>query len=145
MRYVSNFDRHGGNWGFIKQNGRYRLAPVFDNGSSLFPNMVDEDEMLAIIGSEQETAKRVYGFPTSQIRPNGRKSSYFEVIDSLQFPECNQALRSVVERADLPAMMDLVDAVPGLGPVPKDFDRHVLSSRFEAILLAPYKKLGGVR
>ena len=60
---IGNFDRHGGNWGFIKRDGTYRLAPVFDNGSSLFPNTVDEDEMLAVMGSEQETAKRVYGFP----------------------------------------------------------------------------------
>ncbi len=32
---LGNFDRHGGNWGFIKKNNHYSLAPIFDNGSSL--------------------------------------------------------------------------------------------------------------
>ena len=36
---LGNFDRHGGNWGFLKRDNRYSLAPVFDNGSCLFPNM----------------------------------------------------------------------------------------------------------
>ncbi len=31
---IGNFDRHGGNWGFIKKDNQYRIAPVYDNGSS---------------------------------------------------------------------------------------------------------------
>ena len=33
---IGNFDRHGGNWGFIKKDNQYRIAPVYDNGSSLY-------------------------------------------------------------------------------------------------------------
>ena len=42
---LGNFDRHGANWGFLKKNNKYTLAPIFDNGSSLFPQMINEDEM----------------------------------------------------------------------------------------------------
>jgi hypothetical protein len=35
--------------GFIKKHNEYRLAPVFDNGACLFPNLTDEDEMKNII------------------------------------------------------------------------------------------------
>ena len=42
---LGNFDRHGGNWGFIKENNRYMLAPVFDNGSCLFPNLGSNDKV----------------------------------------------------------------------------------------------------
>lgn len=69
---LGNFDRHGANWGFIKENNRYSLAPVFDNGSCLFPNLVDEVEMQQIMESEEETDKRIYKFPTSQVRLNGK-------------------------------------------------------------------------
>ena len=32
---LGNFDRHGSNWGFIKTNNTYSLAPVFDNGDGI--------------------------------------------------------------------------------------------------------------
>ena len=83
--FLGNFDRHGANWGFLKKNNRYTLAPVFDNGSSLFPQMVNEDEMKMVIENEEEINKRVYKFPTSQIQLHDKKSSYFEVISSLEF------------------------------------------------------------
>lgn len=50
-----------------------------------------------------------------------------------------------MERADLPSILGLVDTVPGLDPVPRDFYRHMLAHRFAAILLAPYEKLEGAR
>ena len=59
---LGNFDRHGANWGFIKENNRYTLAPIFDNGSCLFPNLVDESEMMEIIESEEETDKKIEEF-----------------------------------------------------------------------------------
>ena len=93
---LGNFDRHGANWGFLKTDNKYRLAPVFDNGSSLFPNLTDEYEMLKIIDSEEETNKRIYTFPTSQVKLNGKKSSYYDVISSRQFPECNAALKKFI-------------------------------------------------
>ncbi len=99
--FLGNFDRHGGNWGFIKMNNRYRLAPVFDNGSCLFPNMTDENEMLRVIHSAEETDKRIFTFPTSQIMLQGKKSSYYEVIHSLAFPACNDALAEVYPKIDL--------------------------------------------
>ena len=43
---IGNFDRHGGNWGFLKKNNKYTLAPVFDNGSCLYPKLKDEKEEL---------------------------------------------------------------------------------------------------
>lgn len=90
---LGNFDRHGMNWGFIKRDNAYALAPVFDNGSCLFPNMTDEDEMASIVTSPEETAKRVYGFPLSQIKLRGRKSSYYEVINSSLSPSATAPSR----------------------------------------------------
>lgn len=75
--FLGNFDRHWANWGFLKKNNKYSLAPIFDNGSSLFPQMIDENEMKLIISNEDEINKRVYTFPTSQIKLHNKKSSYF--------------------------------------------------------------------
>src|SRR5574344_63516 len=110
--FIGNFDRHGANWGFLKCNNQYRLAPVFDNGSCLYPQLIDEGDMKAIINSEDETDKRIYKFPTSQIKLNGEKSSYYDVIHSLEFPECNAALKAIVSRINMDVIYALVDDTP---------------------------------
>lgn len=142
--FLGNFDRHGSNWGFIKENNRYMLAPVFDNGSSLFPNLTDEEEMKEIISSKEETEKRIYRFPTSQIRLNGRKSSYFDVINSLEFPECNKALISVYKRIDMEKIENLVNKTPLISEVQKEFYIYMLRERYEKIIKVSYEKMEGI-
>lgn len=139
---LGNFDRHGANWGFIKENNRYTLAPVFDNGSCLFPNLVDEAEMLEIMESVEETDKRIYKFPTSQVKLNGKKSSYFEVINSLQFEECNAALKNVMMRLDMEKVLQLLDETPLITEVQRSFYKHMIVARYEKILKASFEKLG---
>ena len=83
---------HNSNWGFLKKGGRYSLAPVFDNGSCLPPPHPPDDEaVLEMLNSHEAMPERIYGFPNSQIRLDGKKSSYHEVITSCRFPECNAA------------------------------------------------------
>lgn len=138
---LGNFDRHGGNWGFIKKDNRYRLSPVFDNGSCLFPQMGSDAEMSEIIGSPERTDDRVYRFPTSQIKMNGKKSSYHEVIGSLRFPECNDALKRIAPRVDLDRISELIDDTCLITDVHKRFYKHMIKNRFEKILLEPLARL----
>jgi hypothetical protein len=138
---LGNFDRHGSNWGFIKRNNAYSLAPVFDNGSCLFPNMTEEDEMEACMGSAEETKKRVFTFPTSQIMLDGKKSSYYEVIHSCAFPACNGALESVYGRLDMQRVYGLVDDTLFISETHKHFYKHMLSARFDLIIKASYDLL----
>lgn len=138
---IGNFDRHGANWGFIKENNCYTLAPVFDNDSCLFPNLVDEAEMAKIMESEAETKKRIYSFPTSQVKLNGKNSSYYEVINSLQFEECNKALEQVMMQIDMDRVGQLIDETPFITDMQKDFYKHILSARYSEILKASYEKL----
>lgn len=138
---IGNFDRHGANWGFIKENNCYTLAPVFDNDSCLFPNLVDEAEMAKIMESEAETKKRIYSFPTSQVKLNGKNSFYYEVINSLQFEECNKALEQVMMQIDMDRVGQLIDETPFITDMQKDFYKHILSARYSEILKASYEKL----
>lgn len=68
-----NLDRHGGNWGFLKKENQYILAPAYDNGSSMYPRLNTDEQLLNVLNSESERNKRVYQFPTSQIKLNGKK------------------------------------------------------------------------
>lgn len=138
---LGNFDRHGSNWGFVKENNRYSMAPVFDNGSSLFPALVDEDEMKHIMESDEETNKRIYKFPTSQVKLRGKKSSYYEVIHSLEFPECNEALISVYNRINMDKIKELIEETPLISETQKLFYLHMLSERYQKIIKVSYDKL----
>lgn len=135
---LGNFDRHGGNWGFIKKDNRYRIAPIFDNGSCLFPNMTDEDEMLQVMNSNKETDKRIYTFPTSQIKLRGKKSSYFDVIHSLTYPECNDALIHVYNNIDLEIIFELINDIDIITDIHKGFYKHMIKERHLKILKASY-------
>lgn len=141
--FLGNFDRHGSNWGFIKKNNKYTLAPVFDNGSCLFPQMVDDSVMLQTMQRDEEFNRRVFTFPTSQIQLHGQKSSYYEVIHSLAFPECNDALVEIVKRINMRMIHDLVNQTAFTSGVRKRFLICMLQIRFDKILLASYQKLTG--
>lgn len=136
-----NFDRHGSNWGFIKRNNQYRIAPVYDNGSSLYPKLNTDEKLAEVLASEEEIDQRIYKFPTSHIKVKNRKSSYFEVISSRQFEACNEALKRIVPRVDLARINTIIDDIEGISELRKTFYKVMLQQRFEKILMYTYRML----
>lgn len=136
-----NFDRHGGNWGFIKKNNRYTIAPVYDNGSCMYPRLNTDEAIQNVLHSKEEIEKRIYKFPASHIKLHGQKSSYFEVINSLQFEECNLALKRITERINLKQINGIIDQIEGISKTRKNFYKKMYRLRFEKILLPAYQKL----
>lgn len=137
---IGNFDRHGANWGFLKENGRYYAAPIFDNGSCLFPRLIDDASVQDILSSEEEMTKRVYGFPTSQIRLNGKKSSYHEIISSRAFPECNDALSYILEMINMTKVETLVEDCEFISDIRKQFYLKMLELRWHLILVNSFSR-----
>lgn len=136
-----NFDRHGGNWGFIKRNDAYSIAPVYDNGSSMYPRINTDEKIEELLSSEALIDERIYKFPTSHVKLHGKKSSYFEVINSLQFEECNYALKRIAPRVSLEKIHGIIDDIACISDAHKIFYKTMYSQRFEKILLPAYKKL----
>ena len=140
---LGNFDRHGSNWGFLKNNNKYSLAPVFDNGSCLYPSLTNEDEMRLVLENENEINKRVYTFPTSQIKMKNNKSSYYEVISSLQFEEINKALLRIYPRIKINEIDALIDDISIISDTHKLFYKTMIIKRYEKIIKYSYDKLRG--
>ncbi len=138
---LGNFDRHGGNWGFIKEKNQYTLAPIFDNGSSLYPSLTDETTMLKIMSDVNETNKRIYTFPTSQILLNGKKSSYYEVINSLRFKECNESLKKIYANFDMNKIIFIINQTNFITNTQKDFYKYIIEKRFITIIKSSYERL----
>lgn len=135
--FLGNFDRHGSNWGFLKNQDRYRMAPVFDNGSCLFPKLVSDEQCREVLESPVEMEKRVYQFPTSQIQMNKRKSSYYEVISSHQFVECDRALKRMEKKIDIDEICHLVNGVEQMSELRRDFLVNMLRLRYEKLICEP--------
>lgn len=138
---IANFDRHGSNWGFIKKDNEYRISPIFDNGSSLFPQLNTDEKIEAVMGDRSEIDRRIYQFPTSQVKYKGKKSSYYGIIAGLEFEECNRALVRITERVDLHKINQLIDSVEGISEIRRNFYKMILQQRYEKILLEPYEQL----
>ena len=141
--FLGNFDRHGFNWGFIKKNNRYKVAPIFDNGSSLFPRRTTDELLREVMENEEMLEKMTYTYPTSQVKLNGRKSSYYNVISSLEFEECNNALSEVYSRIDMRKIILFIDSLSFLDDLQRDFYKLILEFRYEKIIKNPYLKLRG--
>ena len=139
---LGNFDRHGANWGFLKKENKYQLAPIFDNGSCVFPQLVNEDEMNYILNNENELNERIYKFPTSQIKLGNKKSSYYEVISSLKYKECNEALIKIYPKVDINKIGELINSLD-ISTIHKNFYTSIIMERYKKILKHSYDKLVG--
>ncbi len=139
---LGNFDRHNGNWGFLysNQTSTAELAPVFDCGSCLLPQ-ADDKVMRGVLTKEDELNARVYRFPTSAVKSNGRKINYYEFLMSGEQAECNAAVARIVPRIDMEKILRFIDEVAYISELQKDFYKTYIKARFEKILLPAYEQV----
>ena len=88
-----------------------------------------------------EIDKRIYEFPTSQVKIDGKKSSYYEIISSLKYEECNKALIRIVQRVNFEKIDLLIDSIDCISTIRKTFYKIILKQRYEKILLKSYNEL----
>ena len=133
--FIGNVDRHNGNWGFLinKAKGSIHLAPVYDCGSSLYPNLT-EAGMKNILSSEREMNDRIYVFPSSAIQYKDRKINYFEFLNTTDNIACLKALKRIYPRIDMDKINAIIERTPYISGIQKDFYRTMLAQRKSKIL-----------
>lgn len=75
--FVGNYDRHENNWGFMRVNGLYNLAPLYDMGASLFSRQMNEVSNW----TDGQIKDAVVSHSRSAILYKGKKKNYFELLD----------------------------------------------------------------
>lgn len=139
---VGNFDRHNGNWGFLVNESlkKIEIAPIYDCASCLYPQLTDE--MLEnIIDDDEEMDARVFVFPTSALKLDGKKINYFDFISNLKNEECNKALFKIFPSIDINKINRIIDETPAISNIRKDFYKKILLLRYNKILKFSYDKL----
>ena len=139
---LGNFDRHNGNWGFLVDlnSQETRLAPIYDCGSCLLPQ-ADEKIMKEVLTKEYELNARIYNFPNSSIKQNGKKINYYDFITSCCNEECNKAILRIVPKIDMNEIFSFINSIDELSELQRNFYKKYIESRYNKILLSAYKKL----
>lgn len=137
--FIGNFDRHNGNWGFIysRIDKEYRLAPVFDCGSCLFPKIF-KSEVKNIINNQEEINKRIYLFPRSVIKnysteDKNPKINPYNFLLNTDNVDCLRSLQDITDRINLDKIKDIVCQLPIENEL-KKFLELILNKRKELIL-----------
>lgn len=129
---IGNWDRHNGNWGFLynQDTDEIRIAPIFDCGSCLFPQM---DEVLAkkVLKDKTQMNARIYDFPTSAILYKGKRINYYKFIKSHEYVECDKAIERIKNKIDLNKINKLIKDVQCISEIQKNFLITIIKKRYE--------------
>ncbi len=132
--FLGNFDRHNGNWGFLVDPAtrKAEISPAFDFGSCLLPQ-ADDDIMRRVIEDKAELDARIYNFPASALKQNGKKIGYVDFIAHNWDGVLAPSLSRIVPRIDLAAIAAFIDDTPYLTALQRKFYKTYLAARYEAM------------
>lgn len=141
---LGNFDRHNGNWGFLinEELGDVKIAPVFDCGSCLYPQLSDE-MIKRIISDKNEIEQRIYVFPNSALKIDDKKINMYDFLNRADQKDCAEALLRVFSRIDLFAIKDIISHTPYISSVRKMFYVKMIEERYNKLLAPAYQKALG--
>lgn len=139
---LGNFDRHNGNWGFLYYDATKTatLAPVYDCGSCLLPQ-ADERIMNTVLNNDDELNARIYRFPTSAIKVDGRKINYYDFLQAAKNQDCNDAVMRMAPKINMDEICTFVEEVPSLDATQKRFYQVYLTARHQRIIEPAYVHL----
>lgn len=132
---LGNFDRHNGNWGFLvdEKEGKVKIAPIYDCGSCLYPQL-DNKQMERVMSSRKEIDERIYAFPNSALKENGKKINYLQFLMGTENKECLNSLQKIGNRIDLWQINKIIDQTPYISDLHRDFLKTIIKERKEKII-----------
>ena len=145
---IGNFDRHSENWGYLATvkpgtnipDRFYSLAPVYDCGSSLAPRL-SEEEMKTIASDSKKLRDRALDFPSARLTVGDSKKQvgYYEFLISDPATEAREAVLRLAPKIQALDLCGLIDQIPGISDIRKEFYVKTIESRIEAIVQPAYE------
>ena len=138
--FIGTPDRNNSNWGILVngKTGETRLAPVYDCGASMLPFISDE-ELACNEGSKDIAATIV---SSAVYNKAGEKIQYYSYMLSHDDPELDKAIRDIIPVIDLRKISEIINNIPYISKIRKDFYNSVLKTRYEQILMPALKNQG---
>ena len=133
---VGNSARHKEDFGYlIDADGSVSVSPVYDNGSTLCPDLSEAD-MRNVLADPREFTRRVRLFPKAALTMHRKKVGYYDLMASGIYSELTDAVLLTVPRirASMPAVREFIDGCAFLSDTRKEFYRAMLDERMAFIL-----------
>ncbi len=137
---VGNFDRHTGNWGYILRDNQLSLAPIYDFGSSLLPQLSDEG-ISEIENNELKMYERCLVFPSAALFMTSEKTGkvgYYDMMSSNFDQECTSAVKRMAPRINMEAIEKIIDETPLITNARRDFYKKYINLRKHLIIDRAY-------
>ncbi len=139
--YLGNFDRHNGNWGLLVKNNKVSIAPVYDCGSCLFPQM-DDETMKHVLSSTQEFNTRIFNYPTSQIKCDNKKINYYQFLNTTEDYSALKSVEKMAERIskNKQRIKEFILNEELISPLQKEFYCKMLDKRNDLMIQPAYRR-----
>ena len=138
---LGNFDRHNGNWGFLlnKDTREVKIAPIYDCGSCLYPQL-DDKGMQSVMNSSEKMDERLFVFPASALKQDEVKINYAQFLMTTENKGCLNALKVIGSRIDLTQIDSIIDNSPYISDTHKLFLKTMIKERKERIIDAALQR-----
>ena len=116
-------------------------APVYDNGSTLFPALSSEAMKNEVLTSAKEILRRTILFPKAAMSIQTNKISYFDMLSSNFDPAMTRAVLRMVPviQRKMPDIFIFIDAQTFLSDTKKTFYKTILQARLNFLLKQAYE------
>ncbi|MGN0379181.1 MAG: hypothetical protein ACI4EU_06300 [Butyrivibrio sp.] len=84
---------------------------------------------------EAEFHARIFQFPTSAIKLNGRKINYYDFLNHEQDEDCNEALK----RIDMKEIEGFINQLSGISDLQKEFYKQYINARYGLAIRQAYE------
>lgn len=141
---IGNRDKHWDNWGYLEISGKYKFAPLYDNGAGLFPGVNKVmDQYVNIYTRKNFLYDRVFVFPASlfkiQRQDRSYRSNYKEMFSDLRTHKLlAQQVRQIKEKVSYRQVFDIMQVICKTVPLEVYYRRfyiEITTLRYMCIIL----------
>ena len=146
---INNNDRNNGNWGLLYRDGKFQIAPIFDNGAA-FSNKATEATLSARLNDSQKMENSALN--TVSVYANDGKHYTFKKLlwDCLSYPQFREAVKrnAALVQEKMPQIQKFIEQIPesynGISvcsSVRKAVYLQEMQLRFDKLLLPVLEKI----
>lgn len=145
---IGNVDRNNGNWGIIKENGKVRLAPVYDNGNAFRNKASDKQLRKTLLNPDamRDSAYRIQSCYFEDLA--GKQINPHKYILEMNNPRCNAAVLRITPRIRLEDLEKIICSIPNewkghqiCSDIQKEYCMKVMDLRYKEILFPTMEKI----
>lgn len=124
---IGNFDRNIGKFGIIKNEitGKYRISPIFENNTTLFPQTNFYKKDLEEI---------FYKHLNSSFKQNNKQINYYEFFKKVNDKNCKNELKNIRLILDMEKIYKIIDEIKIISNQRKELLKNILKLRYENII-----------